>query len=108
MRTFLNTRGAPFVIGLTFTALSFGFALSMLGSLSAFPQVSFINRVIVQVIVYFGFAWIVIILLVLFRDAKNELAQILFAAFLIFLAIMKLLGHDYIGCGIVAKNAQYR
>ncbi len=94
LRTLLNTQAAPYVIGLTFVALAFGSVFGIVGSLPAFPQTSLANRIIVQIIVYLGFAWIVTILLAMLRDIGNELARILLPAFLVFVAVTKLTHPD--------------
>jgi hypothetical protein len=96
LRTLLNTVAAPYVIGLTFVALAFGSVFGIVGSIPAFPQTSLANRIIVQIIVYFGFAWIVTILLAMLRDIGNELARILLPAFLVFVAVTKLIHSDVV------------
>ena len=94
MRTFLNTLAAPYLIELTFIAFSFGFVFGVLGSLPAFPQTS---RVIIESVVYFGFAWIVTILLIMVRDVKYELARFLFIVFFLIVAAIRFHTLDMIG-----------
>jgi len=100
MKTLLNTRAVPSIVLLTFLALVSTFVLGVAGSPSAFPQISLINRVLINVIVPFGLAWIVTILLVMLRDAKNELAQAVILAFLLSAAIVQFPGDNNI-CGAV-------
>ena len=45
---------------------------------------------------YFGFAWVVTILMILLRDVKNELARILFVIFPLFVAVIRFCEHDTI------------
>lgn len=97
VKTYLNKQGDPLIIILSFIALSYGFAYGIFDSLSSFPQISSANRIIVQGIVYFGFAWMVTILMVLFRDAKNQLISILIMIFFLFMAVWKFIHHDPIG-----------
>jgi len=91
MRMFINTEVASEVMLFTLLAFVFGFTL---GWLPAITQVSGIIR---EVILYFGFLWVVVMLVVMFRDAKNELAHILFVVFFIMAALIKLWKLDTIG-----------
>jgi hypothetical protein len=91
IRRFINTRAAPIVMPLAFSAFVLGFALGWLPALS---QVSGVIRVVVM---YFGFAWVVAMLVILFRDVKNELARILFIIFFLFVAVIRFCEHDTIG-----------
>ena len=91
IRRFINTRAAPIVMPLTFSAFVLGFALGWLPALS---QVSGVIRVVVM---YFGFAWVVAMLVILFRHVKNELARILFVIFFLFVAVIRFCEHDTIG-----------
>jgi len=91
IRRFMNTRAAPIVMPLTFFAFVLGFALGWLPALS---QVSAVIRVVVM---YFGFAWVVAMLVTLFRDVKNELARILFVIFFVIVAVIRFCEHDTIG-----------
>lgn len=75
MRTVLNTELAPEVMFFTLIAFVFGFAL---GWLPALQQVS---GPILELIVYFGVLWVVVMLVVMFRDVKNELARMLFVVY---------------------------
>ena len=76
---------------LTFFAFILGFALGWLPALS---QVSTVIRVVVM---YFGFAWVVAMLVTLFRDVKSELARILFVIFFVIVAVIRFCEHDIIG-----------
>lgn len=91
IRGFINTRAAPIVMPLTFIASVLGFILGLLPALS---QGSGVIRVIV---IYFGFAWVVAILVTLFRDVKNELARVLFVIFFVIAAVIRFCEHDTIG-----------
>jgi len=75
----------------TLLAFVFGFALGWL------PAITQGSGVIREVIVYFGFLWAVVMLVVMFRDVKNELAHILFVVFFIAAALIKLWKLDIIG-----------
>jgi hypothetical protein len=87
VRGFINTRAALIVMPLTFFAF-------VLGWLAALSQVSGVIR---AVVIYFGFAWVVAMLAILFRDVKNELARILFVIFFLFVAVIKFCEYDTIG-----------
>lgn len=94
------------LVSLTFSAFIYGFTT---GWLQAFSQVS---GIVLQVIAYFGFAWIIVILLILVRDTakqpnnkKNRLSPftqlirpyvpyVIIAAFFI-IAVIKFLNHDF-------------
>jgi hypothetical protein len=91
MRKFLNTRAAAIVMPLTFVAFVFGFALGWL------PALSQVSGVILEMIVYFGSLWVVAMLLVMFRDVKNELARILFVVFFLIAAVIRFCEHNIIG-----------
>lgn len=91
IRMFINTRAAPIVMPLTFFAFVLGFAL---GWLPALLQVSAVIR---GVVMYFGFAWVVAMLVILFRDVKNELARIIFVTFLLVVAVIRFCERDTIG-----------
>jgi len=91
---FINNQAAPSVISLSFWALLAGFILGIFEALPDFPQTLFINRVIVQIVVYFGFAWVVTILLAMLRDSGNELVSVLVFAFLIFVGVTKVIQKD--------------
>jgi hypothetical protein len=91
MRKFINTKAAAVVITLTLFAVVFGFALGWL------PALSQVSGVIREVIMYFGFLWVVVMLLVIFRDFKSELARTLFVVFFLFGAVIKFCEHDIIG-----------
>jgi len=96
-RDFLNNQAAPYVISLSFWALLAGFIFGIFESLPNFPQTVYINKVIVQIVVYFGFAWIFTILLAMLRDAGNELIQVLVLAFLIFVGVTEFIQKDSVG-----------
>ena len=89
-------QAALLVIGLSFIALSAGFIFGIFESLPAFPQTTLTNRIIVQIVIYFGFAWIVTILLAMVRDAGNKLVQFLILVFLIFFGVAKVTNTDLI------------
>lgn len=91
IRTFLIQKIAPYLIGLTFIAIVFGF---IMGLLSAIMQASGIP---LQIIVYFGFAWVVTLLLVMFRDIMTQVGSILFVLFFLFLAGIKFNASDLVG-----------
>ncbi len=94
------------LVSLTFLAFIYGFTT---GWLQALSQVS---GTVLQVIAYFGFAWIIVILLILVRDSakqpnnkKNRLSPfiqlirpyvpyVIVAAFFI-IAVIKFLNHDF-------------
>ena len=86
-----NTRVAPIVMQLAFYAFVLGFALRWL------PALSQVSGVIRGVVIYFGFAWVVTILVILFRDVKNELARILFIISPLSVAVIRFCEHDAIG-----------
>ncbi len=91
MRMFLNTEVASEVMVFTLLAFVFGFALGWL------PAITQVSGVIREVVVYFGFLWVVVMLVVMFRDVKNELAHILFVIFFIMAALIKFCKLDIIG-----------
>jgi hypothetical protein len=95
-RDFINIQAAPYVISLSFWTLLAGFILGIFEALPDFPQTLFVNRVIVQIVVYFGFAWIVTILLAMLRDAGNELVRVLVLAFLIFVGVTEVVQKDLV------------
>jgi hypothetical protein len=64
--TFLDTKVVKYLILVTFVASLFGFVI---GWLQTFPQIS---GLILQGTVYFGFAWVVVILLVMVKEIKKE------------------------------------
>jgi hypothetical protein len=68
---------------MTLIAFVFGFALGWL------PAVSQLSGVVLELVIYFGFLWIIAMLLVMFRDIKNELARILFVAFFLVAGFIK-------------------
>lgn len=91
VRGFINTRAAPILMALTFTVSVLGFVLGML------PALSQDSPVIRAVIIYFGFAWVVAILVTLFRDVKDELARVLFVIFFVIAAVIRFREHETIG-----------
>ena len=91
MRKFLNTRAAAIVMPLTLAAFVFGF---FIGWLPALSQVSGVTLAIIE---YFGFLWMIAILLVMFRDVKNELARILFVISFLTAGVIKFCDHSIIG-----------
>jgi hypothetical protein len=91
MRMFLNTRAAAIVMPLTLVAFVFGFALGWL------PVLSQVSGFVLDVVVYFGFLWVVAMLLVMFRDVKDGLACILFVVFFLIAAVIKFFEHDIVG-----------
>ena len=78
-------------MALTFTVSVLGFVLGML------PALSQDSPVIRAVIIYFGFAWVVAILVTLFRDVKDELARVLFVIFFVIAAVIRFREHETIG-----------
>lgn len=97
LRTFLNTKADTIIIPLASLASVFGFVL---GWVPAPWQTTLVIpgvETYKEIIVYFGFAWLVSILLAMYRDIKNNPAHILFAIFFLFVAGMKLIRLDVIG-----------
>ena len=97
IRIFLNTKAAPFVIPVTTFAAILGF---LFGWVPAFVQTSGIfhnNKVYQSIIVYFGFTWMVTILVAMYKDIKSNPVHILFVVFLLFVAGMKFCRLDIIG-----------
>ena len=95
------------LVSLTFLAFVYGF---IIGWLQAFSQVS---GIALQVIAYFGFAWIIAILLIMIRDTakqpsknknrlftfvRNYISYLIIVAFLI-IAVIKFLNRDFWGGG---------
>ena len=91
IRTFMNTRAAPIVLPLTFAAAILGFMLDWL------PAFSSSSGTVLEVIVYFGFIWLVTILLVMYRDVKYEILRVLFMVFFMFAAALKFYDHSLVG-----------
>lgn len=97
--TFLNKRVVKYLISVTFVASLFGFAS---GWLQTFSQTS---GLILQGIVCFGFAWVVVILLVMVKEIKQtwrKSAGILTAVALVTVAVIRLYHHsliDYFAAG---------
>ena len=91
IRTFMNTRAAPIVLPLTFAAAILGFMLDWL------PAFSSSTGTVLEVIVYFGFIWLVTILLVMYRDVKFEILRVLFMFFFIFAAALKFYDQSLVG-----------
>lgn len=94
---FMNTQAAPYIISLSFWALLAGFILGLFEALPDFPQTLFVNRVIVSIAVYFGFAWVVTFLLTMLRDAGNDLIRILVLVFLVFVGVTEVIQKDAVG-----------
>ena len=90
-RGFLNARAASIVIPSTLLASLFGFTL---GWLPILAQISDTAR---EAIIYGGFLWVVIMLIVMFRDLKNELVRTQFIVFFIVTASIKISKLDSIG-----------
>jgi hypothetical protein len=93
-RDFMNSQAAPYVISLSFWALLGGFVVGLFEALPDFPQTLLVNRIIVSIAVYFGFAWVVTFLLTMLRDARNELASILVFLFLILVGVAEVIKKD--------------
>ena len=91
IRTFMNTRAAPIVLPLTFFGAILGFMLDWL------PAFSSSSGIVLEVIVYFGFIWLVTILLVMYRDVKYEILRVLFMVFFMFAAALKFYDHSLVG-----------
>ena len=91
IRTFMNTRAAPIVLPLTFAAAILWFMLDWL------PAFSSSSGIVLEVIVYFGFIWLVTILLVMYRDVKYEILRVLFMFFFIFAAALKFYDQSLVG-----------
>lgn len=97
--TFLNKQVVKYLIPVTFVASLFGFVF---GWLQTFSQTS---GLILQGIVYFGFAWVVVILLVMVKEIKQtwrKSAGILTAVALVTVAVIRLRHHsliDYFAAG---------
>ena len=84
----MNMKVAPTLIFLTFIAFLYGFVL---GWLPALQQLSDGLR---EIIMFFGFAWIVVILLRMIEEARNDLVSILLIVVLIILAIIRIIKLD--------------
>ena len=85
---FMNMKAAPALIFLTFIAFLYGFVL---GWLPALQQLSDILR---EIIMFFGFAWIVVILLRMIEETGNDLVNILLIVVLMVLAIIRIIKLD--------------
>jgi len=90
-RGFINRRAGPVVMSLTFIAAIPGFVLGLL------PALSQGSGVVPAVATYFGIAWVVAILVTLFRDMENELLRLLFVIFFVIAAVMRFFQHDVVG-----------
>lgn len=105
--TFLNKKVVRYLIPTTFTASLFGFVS---GWLQTVLQTS---GLILEVIVYFGFAWVVVILLVMIKETKEPLrkrAGIVTAIALIAVAAIRFYHHtiiDYYSAGYLLLIAVF-
>lgn len=90
------SKGLAFV---TFLAFVFGF---ITGWLQAFSQLS---GIILQVIVYFGFAWLVTIILTMVKDIKSTRFRVSGSIIVIIMllagAVTRLCNQDYIAGGVL-------
>jgi hypothetical protein len=93
---YINRQLSPFIISISFLALFAGFILGIFEALPQIPQNVFINRLVVQIVLYFGFAWIVTILLVSLRDIGNGLIQMLILVSLLVFAFNQVFQPDAI------------
>ena len=91
MRDFLNTKASAIVIPLTLIAFIFGFALGWL------PALSQVSGILLDVILCFGFLWVVVMLFVMFRDLKKDLARIMFVIFFVIAGVIKFCQGGLIG-----------
>jgi hypothetical protein len=90
-RVFLNTEAVPHVMFLTLIAFVSGFILGWV------PALSHVSEPIRGVILYFGFLWIIVMLMVMIRDVRYEVARIVFVAFFFIAGLVKLGKHDIVG-----------
>lgn len=90
-RIFLNTEVAPLVMFFTLLAFVFGFTLGWL------PALSHVPGPMREVIVCFGLLWVIVMLMVMFRDVKHELARILFVVYFVTAALIEFCDHNVIG-----------
>jgi hypothetical protein len=91
LRKVLNTKAAPLVVQLTFWVVLLGFFLDLIPALIANTGTS------LEIIVYFGFLWLVIILLAIYRDVKYELVRLLSILAFIAIAGIKFNEHTAVG-----------
>lgn len=102
MRVLINKEIPSFVMFLNFLAFVGGFILGWWPALSTFSGFT------QDAIAYFGFFWVVVMLLVVFRDYKNKLSQILFIIFFFVGGFIKIFHHgavNIIGGGILVGIA---
>ena len=95
---FVNTKIAPYLIMLTFIAFVFGFVLGWL------PTFGHLSGVLLAIVVFFGFAWIVVILLKMVDELKNKLGSTILIVALTILSIIRFIKYDMvnlIGGGIL-------
>ncbi len=91
LRKWLNTKAAPVVLQLTFWVLLLGFFYDWI------PAYLEKTGITLQVIFYFGFLWLVIILLTIYRDVKWELLRLLFVIGFLAEAIRRIFDFTPIG-----------
>jgi hypothetical protein len=91
LRTCLNTRAVPLVMLLTSWMLLLGFFLDLIPAFIENTGTS------LEVIVYFGFLWLVIILLVIYRDVKWEPVRLLSVIFFIVVAVKNIMEYTAVG-----------
>ncbi len=98
-----NTENVKSTAPLTFLAFVYGFVIGWLQSLS---QVSGIT---LQIVVYFGFAWVIAILLTEVKDIKSKrvriFCSIIVVIILLAVAGVRFYGHDYVAVGILIAIA---
>jgi len=87
LRKFLSRNVTPNLVSLTFMVSLGGFALCILSLPSNFPKTS---QTIAEVVMLFGLAWMVTMMLVMFRDVKNDLLSIVVIILLVITGIATL------------------
>lgn len=93
LRTYLSKKVTPNSVSLTLIVSLGSFAFCVLSLPSSFPKT---YQTIVEVVMYFGFAWIVTMMLIMFRDVKNDLTSIVVIILLIITGIAKLCKEDWV------------
>jgi len=99
---FLNTRVVIILVPTTFVAFLYGFTI---GWLQTFSQTS---GIVLQAIVYFGFAWIVTFLLVIVKQIKPTRRKpmgTLTAVALLIIGGIRFSNHDFIAGGVLIAIA---
>ncbi len=99
----LTNKVLKILASLTFVTFIYGFTF---GWIQTFSQVS---GIILEGIIYFGFAWIVTFLLTMIKDINSKpariFASIIVLTILLVVAGLRLYNHDYMGGGILIAIA---